>query len=130
MEKLNSIETTIAIISINNEGIGHQHFKDNVTMDIPEQLENLEAIINICKGHPTPFVITASKNFIITKDARDNALSLEDQSPINANAIVVQNLAYRLIAEFFVKVQKPKMPYRIFTDRDSAFEWCKQFLVK
>jgi hypothetical protein len=130
VEKLNLIETTIAIISINNDGIGHQHFKDNVTMDIPEQLENLEAIIKICNGQPTPFVITAGKNFIITKDARDNALSLEDQSPINANAIVVQNLAYRLIAEFFIKVQKPKMPYKIFTDQEIAFEWCKQFLVK
>lgn len=130
MEKLNSIETTIAIITLTNEGIGHQHFKDNVTMDIPEQLENLDAIIKICKGHPTPFVITAGKNFIITKDARDHALSLEVRSPINANAIVVQNLAYRLIAEFFIKVQKPKMPYKIFTDQESAFEWCKQFLVK
>lgn len=130
MEKLNSIETTIAIITLNNEGIGHQHFKDNVTMDIPEQLENLEAIVKICQGHPTPFVITAGKNFIITKDARDNALSLEDQSPINANAIVVQNLAYRLIAEFFIKVQKPKSPYKIFTKKEEAFEWCKQFLVK
>lgn len=130
MEKLNSIETTIAIISINNEGIGHQHFKDNVTMDIPEQLENLDAIIKICDGHPTPFVITAGKHFIITKDARDNALSLEPKSPINANAIVVQNLAYRLIAEFFIKVQKPKNPYKIFTKQEEAFEWCKQFIVK
>ncbi len=130
MEKLKSIETSIAIISINDDGIGHQHFKDNVTMDIPEQLENLEAIIKICNGHPTPFVITAGKNFIITKDARDNALSLEDKSPINANAIVVQNLAYRLIAEFFIKVQKPKSPYKIFTKKEEALEWCQQFLVK
>lgn len=130
MEKLNSIETTIAIITINNEGIGHQHFKDNVTMDIPEQIENLQAIQKLCNGKPTPFVATAGKNVIITKDARDNALSIEDQSPINASAIVVQNLAYRILAEFFIKVQKPKNPYKIFTNKEEAFEWCKQFLVK
>jgi hypothetical protein len=117
VEKLNSIETTIAIITINNEGIGHQHFKDNVTMDIPEQIENLQAIQKLCNGKPTPFVATAGKNVIITKDARDNALSIEDQSPINASAIVVQNLAYRILAEFFIKVQKPKNTYKIFTNK-------------
>jgi hypothetical protein len=130
MEKLNSIETSIAIISINNDGVGHQYFKDNITMDVPEQMENLEAILKLCNGKPTPFVVTAGKNVIVTKDARDNALSLEDKSPINASAIVVQNLAYRLMAEFFIKVQKPKNPYKIFTKQEEAFEWCKQFIVK
>ena len=130
MEKADSIETTNAIISINEEGIGHQYFKDNSILDIPEQLENLEAIIKVTGNKPTPFVISAGKNIIVTKDARDRAISIEPLSPINANAIVVQNLAYRLIAEFFVKVQKPKSPYKIFTDKESAYEWCRQFIQK
>lgn len=130
MEKPNLIETQIAIISVDENGIGFQYFKDNTILDVPEQMENLEAIIKVTGNKPTPFVIYAGKNVIITKDARDNAIPLESKSPINASAIVVQNLAYRLIAEFFIKVQKPKNPYKIFTDKESAIEWCKQFIVK
>ncbi len=130
MEKLNLIETKIAIISVEENGVGFQYFKDNVVLDIPEQLENLEAIIKVTQNKPTPFVVYAGKNVIVTKDARDNAIPLESKSPINASAIVVQNLAYRLIAEFFIKVQKPKNPYKIFTDKESATEWCKQFVIK
>lgn len=130
MEKTTLIETSIAIISVDENGIGHQYFKDNTVLDVPEQLENLEAIKMVTSMNPTPFVISAGKNVIITKDARDNAILIEPLSPINANAIVVQNLAYRLIAEFFIKVQKPKMPFKIFTDKESAYEWCKQFVVK
>jgi len=124
------IETTIAIISVDENGIGHQYFKDNTVLDVPEQLENLEAIKSVTSMKPTPFVISAGKNVMITKDARDNAILIEPLSPINASAIVVQNLAYQLIAEFFIKVQKPKMPYKIFTDKQNAYEWCKQFVVK
>jgi len=124
------IETAIAIISVDENGIGHQYFKDNTVLDVPEQLENLEAIKSVTSMKPTPFVVSAGKNVMITKDARDNAILIEPLSPINASAIVVQNLAYRLIAEFFIKVQKPKMPYKIFTDKQNAYEWCKQFVVK
>lgn len=130
MEKNNSIETKIALISVDENGIGFQHFKDNSILDVAEQLENLVAIIRVTQNRPTPFVVSAGKNVIVTKEARDNALSLESQSPINASAIIVQNLAYRLIAEFFIKVQKPKNPYQIFTNKDSAIEWCKQFVLK
>ncbi|MBL7882715.1 MAG: hypothetical protein JNL69_01495 [Bacteroidia bacterium] len=130
MKTTTLIETSIAVISVDENGIGHQYFKDNTVLDIPEQLENLEVIKTVTEMKPTPFVISAGKNVIITKEARDNAISIEPLSPINASAIVVQNLAYRLIAEFFIKVQKPKMPYKIFTDKESAYEWCKQFVVK
>lgn len=104
------------------------HFKDNATFDIVEQMEHLEAIKKLTNNKKTPFVVTAGENVTITKDARDNAILIEDLSPVCASAIVVQNIAYRLLAEFYIKIQKPKQPYKIFTDREKAFEWCKQFV--
>jgi hypothetical protein len=130
MKKTRFIETACAILTIDENGIGHQFFKDNAVLDIPEQEKLLVAIIKITENKPTPFVTTAGNNVIVTKEARNNAISLEPQYPVSASAIVVQNLAYRLIADFYIKVQKPKTPYKVFTDKDSAYEWCKQFLKK
>lgn len=125
---LRTIESEFIILSINSDGIGQMHFKDNITFDIPEQMEHLKNLIEITNGQKTPFVVTAGENVTITKDARDNAIVIEDDSPVCASAIVVQNLAYKLLAEFYIKIQKPKQPYKIFTNQDSAFEWCKQFV--
>jgi hypothetical protein len=104
------------------------HFKDNATIDVAEQMEHLENLKKITEGKSTPFVVTAGYGVTITKDARDNAILIEHLSPLCATAVVVDNIAYKLIAEFYLKVQKPKQPYKVFSDADKAFEWCKQFV--
>ncbi len=130
METIRSVETSISYLSINDDGIGHMHFKDGITMDIPEQMEHLKGIIELTENYPTPFVVTASEQVTFSKEARNNAIIIEDQSPVSAMAIVIENLAYRLIAEFYLKVQKPKKPFAVFTKKEKAYEWCKQFVNK
>ncbi len=129
MNKGKLIETSISILSINDYGVAEMHFKDHVTMDIPEQMDHLKGIINLTKNHPTPFIITAGEHVVFTKEAKENAPVIEEKSPVCASAIVVENLAYRLLADFFIKMQKPKTPYKTFTSKDKAIEWCKQFVT-
>jgi len=95
------VETPISILSINADGIGLMHFKDGATMDVPEQMEHFKGIVELTKNYPTPFVVTAGEYVVITKEAKENSSILESQSPVCAMAIVVSNLAYRLLADFF-----------------------------
>lgn len=125
---VNKIETPLITTVIYNDGIGHMHFHDNATIDVPEQMEHLENLKKITEGKSTPFVVTAGNNVTITKEARDNAILIEDLSPLNATAVVVQNFAYKLIADFYLKINKPKQPYQVFSDVEKAFEWCKKYL--
>lgn len=124
------VETPISILSINADGIGLMHFKDNITMDILEQMEHYKGIIELTKNYPTPFVVTAGEHVVFTKEDKENTSLLEGRSPVCASAIVISNLAYRLLADFFIKMQKPKIPYKTFTSEEKAVEWCKQFVVK
>ncbi len=124
------VESDTCIFTIHDNGVGQMHFKDGIVLDVAEQLKNLDCIIKITEKHPTPFVVTAGDDVIVTREARENGIKIEHLSPMCASAIVVQNLAYRLIAEFYIKVQKPKNPYSIFTDKEKAFEWCKKHVKK
>jgi hypothetical protein len=126
---ISQIETTVAVIGVDENGIVHVHYKDYALYDIAQQLENKEAIHQLIGTHPTPFIITSGENVIFTKSARENALKIEPTSPVCASAIVIDNLAYRLVAEFYIKIQKPKKPHKIFTSKEKAYEWCKQFLT-
>lgn len=123
------VETSISILSVDDDGVAEMHFKGGVTMDIPTQLEHLKGIIQLTKNHPTPFIVTADEFVAFTKEAKENAPNMEDQSPVCASAIVVSNLAYRILADFYIKMQKPKIPYKTFPNKEKAIEWCKQFVT-
>lgn len=127
---LKVIETSTTVFTLLDNGVGHMHIKDDTTMDIPEQMENLEALIQLTNGQRTPFYVTAGKHVIITKDARDNAILIENQSPMYGTAVVVENVAYRLIADFYYKINKPKNPYKVFSTVAAAKDWCLQFVNK
>jgi hypothetical protein len=125
-----TVETSVSYLTIYESGIGHMHFKDNIVMEIPNQLEHLKGLIEITQGLPAPFLVTTGKHVIISKEARDNAVLIEARSPVNAMAVVAVNLAYRLVADFYLRFNKPKIPYKVFTDIEKAKDWCKQFVVE
>lgn len=42
------------------------------------------------------------------------------------DAIVIRNLAQKIIADFYIKFNKPKMPTKIFYSVNKAYEWIKE----
>lgn len=130
MTFIKSVETSTCIISIDDKGVGFMHFKDGSHQEIEEQMENLKHLNELTENTLTPFLITAGENVTISKEARENSLKIEDISPMNGTAVVVQNFAYKLITDFYMKIQKPKRPFAVFTDKEKAYEWCKQHVVK
>lgn len=65
----------------------------------------------------------------ITKDARDFLSSDEARKGVKATAILVAGYLSSTIANFFLKVnvKKPKVPTRIFSDKQKAINWLQQF---
>lgn len=122
---IRQIELTEATLSLREDGIVVVFYHDNTVLDIPLQLKMADAFNQIANGIPTLFVFTAGEGVTITKEARDNALKLEDSTPIKASAVVADNLAYRIIANFFLKVQKPKGKYRVVANLEDAIKWLK-----
>ena len=76
------------------------------------------------QSYPTVFDITQVRHS--TKDARD-FLANEGNELVSASAILVSSPMLRMMANFFIMVNKPKNPTRMFTDKESALEWLQQF---
>ena len=114
-----------ATLSLREDGIVHVFYHDDTVLDIPLQLKMAEAFNEIADGKPSLFIFEAGENVQITKEARNNALKLEDSTPILASAVIAHNLAYRMIANFFLKVQKPKGKYYVVANIDEAVKWLK-----
>ncbi|MES2837078.1 MAG: hypothetical protein V4667_06125 [Bacteroidota bacterium] len=125
---LKQIDLPEALIALRNDDIIEVIFKDDVVLDIALQNKLLKSYLEICDNKQMCFIFKAMDNVTITKEARDNATNLEDASPLKASALITDSLAYKLIGQFYLKVNKPKRPFNIFKTELDAIEWLKQFI--
>ena len=115
-------------IKLKSDGIVYVVFKENTMLDIDLQIEMLNIYKEITKDELTPFMFEAEYGVEITKEARDNAIVMEDQTPCKVTAVIVQNIAYALIANFYMKFNKPKRPFKVYNKKEEAIEWLKSHL--
>ena len=99
------------------------HYKKDTTLDVALQTGMRKIYHEITKGKPSPFLFTAEEGFSITPEAKKNAPKSLKESPIASYALVVNNLGYRLIVNFYFKVMKPKGNYKLFENVDDALKW-------
>ncbi len=123
MHIIKEIKLPEATLNLREDGILHVFYHDNTILDIPLQLRMADAFNAITDNKKSYFIFEAGENVIVTKEARDNALKLEDVTPILASAVIAHNLAYRIIANFFIKVQMPKGKYKVVASMEEATKW-------
>tara|TARA_Y100001972_G_scaffold125712_1_gene177544 strand:- start:1848 stop:2243 length:396 start_codon:yes stop_codon:yes gene_type:complete len=76
-------------------------------------------------SYPCLFDISRIKHS--TKEARDY-LANEGNELVTASAILVDSAVLKMAANFYVSVNKPVKPTRLFTDKQTALDWLHQFI--
>ncbi|MCD6018892.1 MAG: hypothetical protein K0S53_2013 [Bacteroidetes bacterium] len=112
-------------IALKSNGIVYVLFKDDCLINIELQNKLLHFYRDVTGGKLMPFIFLAAENVSITKEAKENAIFIEDQSMVGASAVVVNNFAYKLIANFYLKINKPRRPYKVFSNEQDAVKWLK-----
>ncbi|TNF50232.1 MAG: hypothetical protein EP305_00910 [Bacteroidetes bacterium] len=110
-------------IYLYDDGYIHVHFKDNTVIDVQLQDELLNIYLELTEGKLYRFLFTGGEFVSITKEARYHANEIEDISPLGASAIVLSNLAHKIIADFYYRINKPKRPYKVFWSKEKAVKW-------
>lgn len=75
-------------------------------------------------SYPCLFDITTAKEF--SREARDY-LANEGNDLVLASAILIDSAVTKMVGNFFIAVNKPKNPTRLFIDKANALEWLEQF---
>lgn len=110
-------------ISIDKNEIVHVNYLKGQVIDVNEKNEELNANIEITNGKKQPFLFKFEPFVTITKEAKEHSIKIELEQPYLAVAIVVDNLAYQLMADFYFKFYKPKVAYKVFKSETKALEW-------
>jgi hypothetical protein len=122
------IETDIFILGMRADGIAHFYLNDNIEITVELQDIFVKAYNDLKNDKPYPVLYEPGSGCSITKEARENAIILEDLTPICASAVIARNTAYQLIANFYIKFNKPKYPYKVFKNHEEALNWLKTFV--
>jgi hypothetical protein len=121
------IDLPEAHITYGADGIVYVRFKSNIVVDVPLQMKLLELYNGFLDKH-VPFLFEAEEGATINKEARDNSRNIEHLIPFKATAVVVGNIAQAMVANFYMKFNKPNHPYKVFNKREEAVQWLKQYV--
>ena len=128
--KKNKKNIDLAYVDIERleSGIIIQRYKDRINLDLGMIKELIEYNGSLNNFERKPMCAVLSEFMTIDKEVRDYGKTAEATRYTSASAIVVKSLGHRLLGNFFIKVQKPAVPTKLFSEEKEAIEWLKTYL--
>jgi hypothetical protein len=125
---ISSTELTATHVSLRADGIMHLAIKDEIEVTVEDIIAMNEAVGRIGDGRKYPNLITVGRYTSISKEAREFAAGDEANKYTLADGYVLHSFHQKILANFFIKINKPKLPVKFFNHENEAVEWLKQFL--
>ncbi len=126
---IKKVETDVAHISMCDDAIVRVMFKKNTEIGPPEFKELFEMYNSLVEDKSYPYIYYVEDGSVIfTNEGRVYSKENEFSFPKICNAYVAKSLAHKLVANFYLKFNKPTYPSKVFTTMEDAEEWCFQQL--
>ena len=122
------ITTKTAKIWMGEDNIIRISHYQNVDITLQDMKDIVASCQKVSCGKPCPLLVDARYIKSMSHDAREHASGQEVNNIIIATATLVGSPVSRTIVNFFMKLNKPLVPTKLFTDEDEAFVWLKGFL--
>lgn len=108
------------------DGIARTKVKQGAEIVLDDAKEN-SRVVNSLEGSATFSLIVDTRMIkSITKEARDYFSLRGRESRVYAFAILIDSPLSRIIGNFFMGLNKPRVPVKLFTSEQKAIAWCKQ----
>jgi hypothetical protein len=104
---------------------------DGVDVEPDDIGEVQRALLALCnEAQAEGILIVAQMPFLLSAAAREAAASVGDLPGIRATAIYSDLTSVRMIVNFFNRINRPRVPLRLFATQEAAEDWlleqCKQ----
>ena len=116
------------IISICDDGILYVQVTDEVNETVERSKALVEAIGKMVNYKKVPMLSKFDGFALPPKENRD-FWSKKDSCPYtSAEAFITNSTAMMIIANFYMRIEKPQRKTKMFTKVDEALKWLKTFL--
>jgi hypothetical protein len=120
---MEEVLTKTAAYSFIQDGLFMCRMLENADVGGAEVDENFEAIMKLANGKRYAVLVDARATAHLSREGRERASLPRSYTDLIAQAIVVDSLPNRLVANFIIKFHKPTSPTRMFSTIQSAKTW-------
>lgn len=110
------------------DGICYTIVKPNVIIEIEDAKANSAAVKEVSAGAVYPLLVNLKAIHSISKDARDHFSMQNRTSGVKAIGMLIKSTGSSIIGIFFLGLNKPTVPTKLFTDKNKALQWLQQFV--
>ncbi len=119
------IKLAHATIFHREDGIVEVCLLKNSRIDVKKCEEILAVYDQLLENKKYPHLYIVEDYVTIDKDARSYSASERGLQYSKAEAYVFTSLAHKIIANFYIKINKPAVPTRFFKSKNEALKWLK-----
>ncbi|MCE3225806.1 MAG: hypothetical protein K0S32_357 [Bacteroidetes bacterium] len=98
-------------------------YSDELVISHKEAKEMNDAIGELAEGTEIPVMLVATVSSQFDSSAREFSASEEGLRYTKKEALVVKGLGQKIIADFYLKINKPKKPTSTFNTEEDAIRW-------
>ena len=124
---MQKIKTRTMELVLGADGILRRTVFDNIFIELEDAIENRKAIYSLTQGEKCLILTDGRVSAQSSPEVRQYAASKESTDLKIAEALLIDSVASRLLANFFIRTNKPAIPTRIFTDEAKATAWLLSF---
>lgn len=110
------------------DGIVRTKIKSGSEVSVNEAKENSDAVNSLYTGQKFPLMIDSRGIKSMTRDARNQFSTKGRETHTKAFAIIIDSSLSRVIGNFFMGINKPAVPTRLFENEIEAEKWLKTIL--
>jgi hypothetical protein len=122
-----TLNLSFADLALDTAGIISVSYLSGAVIDVPEKKELFNAYQELTNDTKTLFIFKAQNDIHFTKEAKAYSIRVEPLQPFMAIAVVADNLAQQLLADFYFKFYKPKVAYKVVKSEEKAVEWLLEY---
>jgi hypothetical protein len=122
---MNTIDLGFCSVSLRKDGLLHTHFFTAMKIEPEHVMKIKEACGKLTTE--APMLITGDEKTVPSERAMHH-VSYKDSNPyVSAEAYVLKSLLQKLIADLYIRINRPARPTRMFTRESDALNWLKDF---
>jgi hypothetical protein len=116
------------LFRLTDEGIIDQEYPESIDVTFNDSKEELSVIREFCKDRKRPMIVDIRNVRTVQRESRQFYSSDEMVRHLSAAALLVGNPVSRIIANFFLGINKANLPVRLFTSKSQAIKWLRRYL--
>ena len=103
-------------------------YKPGPKIDLAAAKIILNERLEFTEGKAVPVLVVDSGLVSMDKNARDFLSSNDGIKGIRASALISNSKVNSMLVNFVLKISRPNLPVKVFTDRQAAINWLEGFL--